>query len=141
MQRMPEFRLERPTSLADAAALLAAEPRARLLAGGTDLVPNLRRGIEQPSMLVDLGAVHGLAGVEAGDHGLRLGAGVTLARLAADAGIAGSHPAIAEAARCAAGPGHRGVATLGGNLCLDTRCVFYNQSEWWRAANGYCLQM
>ena len=62
-----------------------------------------------------------------------LGAGVTLARLAADARIAQRLPALAEAARAAAGPGHRSVATLGGNLCLDTRCVFYNQSEWWRA--------
>ena len=49
-------------------------------------------------------------------------------------------PALAEAARAAAGPGHRSAATLGGNLCQDTRCVFYNQSEWWRAANNFCLK-
>jgi 4-hydroxybenzoyl-CoA reductase subunit beta len=49
-------------------------------------------------------------------------------------------PALAQAALAAAGPGHRSAATLGGNLCQDTRCVFYNQSEWWRAANGYCLK-
>ena len=49
-------------------------------------------------------------------------------------------PALREAARAAAGPGHRTVATLGGNLCQDTRCIFYNQSEWWRASNNYCLK-
>src|ERR1019366_9427493 len=74
------------------------------------------------------------------DPGLTLGARVTLARLTADASIARQYPALAEAARAIAGPGHRSVATLGGNLCLDTRCVFYNQSEWWRAANRYCLK-
>jgi 4-hydroxybenzoyl-CoA reductase subunit beta len=140
MNRMPEFRLARPATCAEAAALLAAEPGARLLAGGTDLVPNLRRGLERPPLLVDLGGVAGFAEVEFSTDGLVLGAGVTLARLAADEHIASDATAIGEAARAAAGPGHRTVATLGGNLCLDTRCVFYNQSEWWRQANAYCLK-
>ena len=140
MERMPEFELKRATSLAEAVAWLAADPRASLLAGGTDLMPNLRRGIERPAMLVDLGAVHGMSDIALTDTGLILGARVTLARLAADASIAQQYPALAEAARAIAGPGHRSVATLGGNLCLDTRCVFYNQSEWWRAANRYCLK-
>ena len=104
-------------------------------------MPNLRRGLESPPLLVDLGAVQGRAEIEfSTDAGLRLGAGVTLAQLAADTRLAGRWQAIGEAARAAAGPGHRTVATLGGNLCLDTRCVFYNQSEWWRQANAYCLK-
>jgi 4-hydroxybenzoyl-CoA reductase subunit beta len=140
MDRMPDFQLKRPASLAEAAALIAAEPGARLVAGGTDLVPNLRRGLERPPLLVDLSAVTGFATLELGDAGLVLGAGVTLARLASDERIARRWQAIGEAARVVAGPGHRTVATLGGNLCLDTRCVFYNQSEWWRAANHYCLK-
>ena len=140
MERMPEFELKRAANLAEAVAWLAADPDARLLAGGTDLVPNLRRGIERPGVLIDLGAVHGLSDIALSEAGLRLGARVTLARLAADASIAQQYPALAEAARAIAGPGHRNAATLGGNLCLDTRCVFYNQSEWWRAANQYCLK-
>jgi len=140
MERMPEFRLERPATYAQAAALLAGEPGARLLAGGTDLVPNLRRGLDSPTLLVDLCAVRDSAELELGDGELVLGAGVTLARLAAEERIAGHYTAIGEAARAVAGPGHRTVATLGGNLCLATRCVFYNQSEWWRQANGYCLK-
>ena len=140
MERMPEFRLSRPASYAEAAALLAADPNARLLAGGTDLVPNLRRGLEAPSLLVDLGRVQGADEVEFGAAELRLGAGVTLARLAADPRIERDYTALGEAARAAAGPSHRSVATLGGNLCLDTRCVFYNQSAWWRQANDFCLK-
>ncbi|HEX6362796.1 MAG TPA: 4-hydroxybenzoyl-CoA reductase subunit beta [Albitalea sp.] len=140
MERMPEFRLSRPATCDEAAALLASEPGARLVAGGTDLVPNLRRGLERPPMLVDLTAVRDLADIAAGPDGLVLGAGVTLAQLASDERFAGRYAAIGEAARSAAGPGHRTVATLGGNLCQDTRCVYYNQSEWWRSSNGWCMK-
>jgi 4-hydroxybenzoyl-CoA reductase subunit beta len=65
---------------------------------------------------------------------------VTLSALATDPRIARGYAALAEAARTVAGPGHRSVGTVGGNLCLDTRCVFYNQSAWWRAANAYCMK-
>lgn len=140
MERLPAFRLSRPTSYAEAAALLASDPEARLLGGGTDLVPNLRRGLEAPPRLVDLSRVQDANLIECYADGLVLGAGVTLAHLATDARIARDYAALAQAAHAAAGPGHRSVATLGGNLCLDTRCVFYNQSEWWRHANGYCLK-
>jgi 4-hydroxybenzoyl-CoA reductase subunit beta len=139
MDSMPVFELQRPTSVAQAAALLAT-PGARALGGGTDLVPNLRRGIERPTVLVDLGAVAGLDAIAFDDGAVAIGAGVTLARLAGDPHIAREHAAIAEAAREVGAPQHRNAATVGGNLCLDTRCVFYNQSEWWRAANNWCLK-
>jgi 4-hydroxybenzoyl-CoA reductase subunit beta len=140
MQSLPQFELKRATSLAQAVAWLAADPRARLHAGGTDLLPNLRRGIEHAPVLVDLSAVHGLSDITRSDTGMALGARVTLARLATDASIAQQFPVLAQAARAVAGPAHRSAATLGGNLCLDTRCVFYNQSEWWRTANQHCLK-
>ena len=139
MQPLPHFELLRPANLDQALTQLAL-PGARALGGGTDLLPNLRRGLEQPSPLIDLGDLPGFADIDDGAQGLSLGGGVTLARLAGDAALARSHPAIVQAAMAVAGPGHRTVATLGGNLCQDTRCVFYNQSEWWRAANGYCLK-
>jgi 4-hydroxybenzoyl-CoA reductase subunit beta len=137
---MRAFSLQRPASVDEAARLLAAEPGARLLAGGTDLVPNLRRGLEAPALLIDLGRIAGFDAVVIGADGLRLGAGVKLAALAGDERIAARYPALAAAARAIAGPAHRSAATVGGNLCLDTRCVFYNQSPWWRAANGFCLK-
>ena len=140
MERALGFELKRPKSLAEAAALLAALPAARLVAGGTDLVPNLRRGIERPPVLVDLSAVQDFAAIVANEEGLAIGAGVTLARIAGDPRIGTGFPALAEAAASVAGPAHRSAATIGGNLCVDTRCVFYNQSEWWRTANGFCLK-
>ena len=141
MHALPEFTLHRPASLAEAAALLASDPGARLVAGGTDLLPNLRRGLERPAMLVDLSGLAGFAGFEElADGSVLLGAGTTLAAIAADAVIAARLPALAQAANAAAAPTHRSAATLGGNLCQDTRCVFYNQSEWWRASNDYCLK-
>lgn len=141
MTYLPPFTLHRPTTAAEASALLAKLPAARVVAGGTDLIPNLRRGIGAPQALIDLGSIAGFAQIAGDAHGWRIGAGVTLAALADDAGIAAALPALAEAAASVAGPGHRTVATLGGNLCLDTRCVFYNQSEWWRHANAYCLKL
>ena len=141
MDSMPAFVLKRPTSVAEAAALLAGDPQARLLAGGTDLVPNMRRGIARPSILIDLGEVTGLDAVTFAPEGTWIGARLRLAQLASDASFAAAWPAITQAAGSIAGPGHRSAATVGGNLCLDTRCVFYNQSEWWRAANDYCLKL
>ena len=140
MQTLAPFTLHRAGTAAQAAALLASLPGARLLAGGTDLLPNLRRGLGSPTALVDISGVADIADVSREAQGWRLGAGVTLARLAADPAIAQELPALAQAAASVAGPGHRNVATLGGNLCLDTRCVYYNQSEWWRRSNDYCLK-
>jgi 4-hydroxybenzoyl-CoA reductase subunit beta len=109
-----------------------------VIAGGTDLVPNLRRGIEAPATLVDVTGIAALDTLDLDANPRVIGASVTLARLAGDSRIAREYPALAQAAAEVAAPAHRNAGTLGGNLCLDTRCVFYNQSEWWRASNGYC---
>ncbi len=140
MERLAPFTLHKAGTAAQAAALLASVPGARIIAGGTDLLPNLRRGIGAPPALIDVSAIADFGAVTCGAQGWHLGAGVTLAALAADAAMARELPALAQAAASVAGPGHRSVATLGGNLCLDTRCVFYNQSEWWRRSNDYCLK-
>lgn len=139
---LPSFRLSQP---ADVAAALSArgEANSRFIAGGTDLMPNLRRGLGDAQTLhtlIDIGGLDELKGCEVTERGARIGAGVTLAALAAMPDLRARYRAVAEAASSIAGPGHRTQATLGGNLCLDTRCVYYNQSEWWRRANGYCLK-
>ena len=85
-------------------------------------------------------AIADLAGIRRDGNSLWLGAAVTLADLARHADILAHFPALAEAALAVAGPGHRAAATLGGNLCQDTRCIFYNQSDWWREGNGWCLK-
>ncbi len=141
MTLMPSFRLHRPDSITEAVAALAAVPGGRPLAGGTDLLVNLRRGMGDPPALVDLSAVGGLDRLEVGEAGLTLGATVSLARIAEDTRVREHWPALAQAAASVAGPTHREVATLAGNLCQETRCVFVNQSDWWRAGNGYCLKL
>lgn len=141
MERLAPFVLHRPASVAEAVALLAREPSARAIAGGTDLVPNLRDGLGAPAALVDLTAIAGLDAMQiAADGSATIGAAVTLARLARDEALARALPVLREAALSIAGPGHRTLATVGGNLCLDTRCVYYNQSAWWRRSNAGCLK-
>lgn len=141
MEYMPEFGVSRPGTLTELTAARKAHPDAYLLAGGTDLLPNIRRGIVQPSQVIELAGIAELKGIErTEDGGLRIGAGVTLAALIDDPLVAEDYPVIIEAAREVAAATHREMATLGGNLCLDTRCVFYNQSEWWRRSNDYCLK-
>ena len=136
---LSEFRIERPQDLA-AAVQLGARDGSQYLAGGTDLITNLRHGHGAPSLLVDLTGIAELEGISCGADGARIGANARLASLCAADALLARYAAIGAAAAGIAGPGHRNLATLGGNLCLDTRCVYYNQSEWWRAANGYCLK-
>jgi 4-hydroxybenzoyl-CoA reductase subunit beta len=137
---MPEFQLHRPATVEEAARIKAASANARFIAGGTDLLPNLRRGLGQPADLIDLSAIAGFGDIRRDGDSLWIGAGVTLAALARDPAVLAEFPALAEAALSVAGPTHRVMATLGGNLCQDTRCIFYNQSEWWREGNGWCLK-
>ena len=137
---MPELRLDRPRSIGEAIALCRDHPGSRFIAGGTDLMVNARRGIARPDRLIDLSGIDELGDIEVGERGARIGAGVTIATLARDPVVGARWRAVAEAAAAIAGPGHRVLGTVGGNLCLDTRCIYYNQSEWWRNANGYCLK-
>lgn len=140
MEYLPSFTVERPDSVEQAVALYAGSDNARYLAGGTDLLVNTRRGIEQPELLVALERIDELKSADVTDAGLRIGAGISLQKVSAMKAVREMYPAVAEAAGAVAGPTHREYGTLGGNLCLDTRCIYYNQSEWWRAANSYCLK-
>jgi 4-hydroxybenzoyl-CoA reductase subunit beta len=137
---MPQFRLAQPKSVKDAIAARLKYPSGRFIAGGTDLLVNMRRGITRPDVLIDLSGIDELTEIETDGHGVTIGAGVSIASLARNEAIATQYRALAQAAEAIAGPGHRTVGTVGGNLCLDTRCIYYNQSEWWRNANAYCLK-
>ena len=136
---LPPFRLLKPRSLADAVAALGETPDARLCAGGSDLIVNMRHGLVDAKTLVDISGIEALKTITPERAGLRIGAGVTLSRLRADPRLL-PYGAIPMAAAAVAGPTHQNVATLGGNLCVDTRCIYYNQSQWWRAANDFCLK-
>ncbi len=140
MEFMPDFRLHRPDTIEDAVKLRAEEPDALFVAGGTDMIVNVRRGIEQPKHLIDITAIKELKSILQDGDGLHIGAGVSLKELQSNEDVLRDYPAVADAARAVAGPTHQEYGTVGGNLCLDTRCLFYNQSEWWRQSNDYCLK-
>jgi 4-hydroxybenzoyl-CoA reductase subunit beta len=137
---LAEFRLVQPSTVNEAIAARLEQPGSRFIAGGTDLIVNMRRGITRPDLLVDLSGVDELTGISDDGSGVKIGAGVTVAALSRSPEIADRYRALAQAAEAIAGPGHRVLGTVGGNLCLDTRCIYYNQSEWWRSANTYCLK-
>jgi len=138
---MPDFSVARPRDIDGAIAARQQHAGSSFLAGGTDLLVNMRRGIGDATMLIDLSGIGELAGIETGAAGTRIGAGTTIAALARTPAIAERYAALAQAAETIAAPGHRAVGTVGGNLCLDTRCVYYNQSEHWRRSNHYCLKL
>jgi 4-hydroxybenzoyl-CoA reductase subunit beta len=140
MDALPEFRLLRPASLAEAVNARAAHPGSQLIGGGTDLLVNIRRGIVAPPVLVDMTGVTELKEIATDAQLLEIGAAVTLVDVAAHPGVIAHYPVVAQAAHGIAGPTQRNMGTVGGNLCLDTRCIFYNQSTWWRAANNHCLK-
>ena len=140
MEYLPEMHLHHPATVEEATKLHDAAPSGRYLAGGSDLLVNIRRGIERPDSLVYLNGIAEMHAITDGPGEISVGGAVTLRELA-ESGLLREHfSAVAQAAGVVAGPSHREYGTLGGNLCLDTRCVYYNQSEWWRAANNYCLK-
>jgi 4-hydroxybenzoyl-CoA reductase subunit beta len=140
MDALPSFDLIRPRTLAELMAARAAHPESRMLGGGTDLMVNIRRGIVAPPVLIEINDVSELREIRADAHKLEIGAAVTLSEVAAHPDVMRHCPAVAQAAGHIAGPTHRNMGTVGGNLALDTRCIFYNQSEWWREANRHCLK-
>jgi 4-hydroxybenzoyl-CoA reductase subunit beta len=141
MLRLPAFRYLAPTSVDDAAAYLAEAPReTMILAGGTDLVPNMKRRQQTPRAIVGLRQIPSLAQVTHHDAGVRIGATATLASLGRDARLHASLPGLWQAIVQVATPHLRTMGTIGGNLCLDTRCTYYDQTEEWRRAIGYCMK-
>jgi 4-hydroxybenzoyl-CoA reductase subunit beta len=150
--RLPRFQLVEPTTWTEAATLLrehgaAASDVARgtpsvpvmLVAGGTDLFPNMKRRQFTPRILISLGRVKGARGFSNGS-GLRISAGTTLTEVASHPTVMAKYTALAEAAGAVSTPQLRNMGTIGGNLCLDTRCNWYDQSLFWRTAEGFCMK-
>jgi 4-hydroxybenzoyl-CoA reductase subunit beta len=136
---MQALDIHKPETVAQAIALHRAGESC-YLAGGTDLVPNLRRNIQKAQALIDLSGLAELREIRAESQSLHIGAGVTLEALCASDAVRAHAPLLTTAAALVAGPTHRVAATLGGNLMQDTRCYFYNQGDWWRTANEFCMK-
>ncbi len=140
MMILPDFRLMKPTSLSEALSVLAQNPGAMPVAGGTDLLVSMKHGLFKPPILVDLKGAQELHRIEAGENGAILGACVRLSQVKNHPQIRARYPALSQAAEAVASPPLQNRGTLGGNICLDTRCYFYNQSEFWRNSLGGCLK-
>jgi 4-hydroxybenzoyl-CoA reductase subunit beta len=141
MLRLPPFRYHRPGTVAQALELLGEHAgNVMPISGGTDLIPNMKHRLFEPGHLVALKGVEEMKGVREENGVVRIGAGETLTSVAGHAEIRSLFPSLADAAGQIAGPQLRNMGTIGGNLCLDTRCTYYNQTEFWRSALGYCLK-
>ncbi|MGH7349856.1 MAG: FAD binding domain-containing protein [Candidatus Rokuibacteriota bacterium] len=142
MMRLPPFTYLAPVSVADAVKLMADHgPEAMLVAGGTDLYPNMKRRQFEPTVLVGLRGVRDLAGVRRpGGGGLAVGAGTTLTAVSRHPEVRARYAALATAAGAVSTPQLRNMGTLGGNVCVDTRCNYYNQSYQWRKAVNFCMK-
>jgi len=139
MMRLPLFQFRAPRTLEEAAHILAGEgPAAMPIAGGTDLLPNMKRRQQVPKTLMSLRHIEPLTHMYFQKQFSRLGACVTLAEIASS--FRNGFTALAQAASQVATPQIRNMATLGGNLCLDTRCNYYDQNYEWRKAIDFCLK-
>src|SRR5215471_1762529 len=142
MLRLPPFRYLAPDSLEQATQMLAQEgDQAMLVAGGTDLYPNMKRRQFTPPVLIGLRSITAMRNISGSpERGMRVGAGVTLTTLAEHSVFLEYYAALAVAAGSVSTPQLRNVGTIGGNLLLDTRCNYYNQTEFWRQSIGYCMK-
>ena len=139
---LPEFQLLRPRRLQDALELLAEHAgHTQIIAGGTDLVPSLRQGLFAPEYLLDIRGLEELRGIRVQPGvGVEIGALTTLSAIEDSGFIHRNYRVLHEAAATVASPILRNMGTIGGNICLDTRCLWYNQSLAWRKSCGFCIK-
>src|SRR5579872_573658 len=140
MKAFSEFMVLEPRTIEEAIAAKTEVSGSRYIAGGTDLMANLRRSLDDPTLLIDVRHISRLQSMDFTAAGLTIGGAIVLAELARDKRLRRRYPALSAAAAAVAAPAHREAATVGGNLSLDTRCLYYNESAWWREANGFCLK-
>jgi 4-hydroxybenzoyl-CoA reductase subunit beta len=142
MIRLPAFTYVSPTTIDQAVRAVAdAGPDGMLVAGGTDLYPNMKRRQFEPKTLVGLRAIGELRGVRgSAREGMRIGACTTLTAVATHPELTSAYAGLATAAGLVSSPQLRNMGTLGGNVCVDTRCNYYNQSYEWRKAIGFCMK-
>jgi 4-hydroxybenzoyl-CoA reductase subunit beta len=139
---LPAFRFVRPKTVEEAIRVLSDwGPEAMVIAGGTDVVPNLQMRLFSPKLLLDVKSISALCGITiAGGGALRIGALTTLTEIIESPLVRMNYAVLVSAASTVAGPLQRNMGTLGGNLCLETRCLWYNQSYFWRKSLGGCLK-
>ena len=139
MLRLPPIKVHTPATVQEAAKALAKD-NARLVAGGTDLLPNMKRRHQKAETVISLMSIPDLDTIDAKAGDIRIGGTATLSSIVRDAGIRERLPAFAKAVASISSPPLRNMGTIGGNLCVDTRCTYYNQTEEGRRSIDYCLK-
>lgn len=138
---LPEFKLLRPRTVEEALGELAKHANdIRVLAGGTDLIPSMRQKLFEPHFVLDIRHIAGLKGIRQTEQGTEIGALTTLTAIEHSDFLRERYPVLTEAAATVASPVLRNMGTIGGNICLDTRCLWYNQSLTWRKGCGFCIK-
>ena len=139
---LPEFKLLRPRTVDEATGYLAKyASNVRVLAGGTDLIPSMRQKLFEPRYVLDIRHIPELKGIlRRIEAGVEIGALTTLTAVERSDFLRQHYPVLTEAARTVASPLLRNMGTIGGNICLDTRCLWYNQSLTWRKGCGFCIK-
>ena len=142
MSRLPKFAYFKPGSIEEVCSLLGEyKEEAKLLAGGTDLLIRMQQRLTTPRYIISLKGIPGLDYVNFEEqNGLRIGALATLAQLANSPLVKEKYPLLSQAAKQVGVPPLRQMGTIGGNICLDTRCIYYNQSYLWRKARSPCIK-
>mgnify|MGYP001289247878 CR=1 FL=1 len=141
--RLPRFEYIKPASVEECLNLLQEHgSKARLLAGGTDLLVNMKYRVAGAELLMGIKGLPELRQIVIDDKGYcSIGAGITLSEIVSHKQIASDFPAFHKAVQSVASKHIRNMGTLGGNICLDTRCWYYNKSKWWRDAREVCHKM
>lgn len=138
---LPQFKLLRPRTIEEALGALAKYANdIRVLAGGTDLIPSMRQKLFEPQFVLDIRHVSELKGIRQTEQGTEIGALTTLSSIEHSDFLRRHYPVLTEAAGTVASPVLRNMGTIGGNICLDTRCLWYNQSLTWRKGCGFCIK-
>ena len=138
---LPEFKLLRPRTLAEAVDYFSKHADLQIIAGGTDLIPSMKQRLFTPAYLMDIRRIAEIRGIAVvPGRGTEIGALTTLAEIERSDHIRREYPVLHEAAKVVASPILRNMGTLGGNICLDTRCLWYNQSLTWRTSCGFCIK-
>ncbi len=139
---MRNFDYFEPKSATDALSLLTKQgENAKVLAGGTDLIPQIKKGSISPSCVINIGKIPDLKKIEERDGGLTVGSAVPLAVLERDSLLSSRYPVLQQAAGHVGTPSLRNAATLGGNVCLDTKCIYRDQVQTWRRALEPCFKL
>jgi len=138
---LPQFKLLRPRTVEEALGHLAKHTSdIRVLAGGTDLIPSMQQKLFEPEYVLDIRHIAELRGIQNTEQGTQIGALTTLTAIEYSDILRGRYRVLTEAAATVASPLLRNMGTIGGNICLDTRCLWYNQSLTWRKGCGFCIK-